>query len=80
MYILTICEIIDDINILWQQANPDQDTLKAAAIAWVKAKGWWELDEEEALSPDEEFEQVRILFGNAAEADDPRMILRKADA
>jgi hypothetical protein len=77
MYILTIFSLTDDVDILWQQAALDKRTLEAAAVNWAKKQGW-ELEEED-LSPDEEFEEVRSWFDNMAEGDDPRMILRKAD-
>ncbi|MEI7646500.1 MAG: hypothetical protein WCJ55_19685 [Chloroflexales bacterium] len=79
MYILTIFMLTDDVDIAWQQAAPDKSTLESAAVAWMKQNGGWDLDEEEELSPEEAFVQVKLMFDNMAEGDDPRMILRKAD-
>jgi hypothetical protein len=78
MYILTIFAINDDIEIKWQQAGPDTRTLQAAAVAWAKAQGW-EVEDED-LTPAEQFAEVQSWFDSMAEGDDPRMILRKADA
>jgi hypothetical protein len=78
MYILTIFNLSDDIDILWQQAAPDKRKLEAAAVNWAKKQGWE--PEDEGLSPDEAFAEVRSWFDTMAEGDDPRMILRKADA
>ncbi len=57
MYFLTIFEINDDIEIQWQQADPDERTLHAAAVAWVKAQGW-EVEDED-LTPAEQFAEVQ---------------------
>ncbi len=78
MYVLTIFEINDDIEIQWQQADPDKRTLQAAAVAWAKTQGWEAEDED--LTPAEQFAEVELWFDSMMEGDDPRMILRKADA
>jgi len=77
MYILTIFEINDDIEIMWQQAALDKRTLYAAAVTWAKKYGWEAEDDEQSI--DEQFAEVQGWFDNMAEGDDPCMILRKAD-
>ncbi|MEI6776239.1 MAG: hypothetical protein WCK70_05030 [Chloroflexales bacterium] len=77
MYILTIFEITDDIEIMWQQAAPDKRILQSAAVTWAKENGWEVEDDEQSI--DEQFADVQGWFDNMAEGDDPRMILRKAD-
>lgn len=78
MHVLTIYRIIDDIEILWQQAGTDELALQAAAVAWASENGWESADED--LPPEEQFTEVQSWFDNMSESDDPRMILRTADA
>lgn len=78
MYILTIYYLIDDIEIKWQQAGSDTRILQIAAVTWAKENGWEAEDDEQPI--DEQFAEVQGWFDNMVEADDPRMMLRKADA
>ncbi len=77
MYILTIYRIIDDIDILWQQASANELTLQKAAVTWATENGWEPSDDDAA--PEEQFSEVQFWFDNMGESDDPRMLLRRAD-
>ena len=95
MYILTIYNIFeDDIEIKLQQASPDESALQRMALQWALPYGIVEpeimsdMDEDQQASyvrdlasdqVDRLFKELHSYLNNGAGADDPRILLRKAD-
>lgn len=94
MYILTIYCIDSDIEIKMQQASADVCELKRAALKWAIPYGLVEPDTTAgigidegcsyimSLSPDRVdtlFQELCSYLNDGAGADDPRIVLRKAD-
>jgi len=95
MHILTIYNIFDgDIEIKLQQTSPDEQALQRAALLWAIPFGVVEpeitsdMDEDQQtsylahLTSDQVarlFKELHSYLNDGAGADDPRIMLRKAD-
>ena len=95
MYILPIYNIFDgNIDIKLQRASPDERPLQRAALHWAMPYGIVEpeitsdMDEDQQASYVAElasdhvtrlFKELHSYLNDGAGADDPRIILRKAD-
>lgn len=94
MYILTIYCIHDDMEIKMQQASPDERVVQRAALQWALPYGIVEpevtsgMDKDQSASyvadlasdeVDRLFKELQSYLNDSAGADDPRILLRKAD-
>lgn len=76
MYILTIYSLPDDLYVILQQAGPDEKLLKRVALDWANQTFHWEVEDD--TNVDEAFEDL-MSYIDGCEADDPRILLRRAD-
>ncbi|GAB4205912.1 MAG: hypothetical protein OHK0022_32440 [Roseiflexaceae bacterium] len=79
MYVLTIYRLIDDIDIELQKVAQDEQTLKAAALAWAEEGCGWEPDDDDEAGVDEQYEAL-LAWLDGGESDNPRVLIRKADS
>ena len=95
MYILTIYSIDNDIEVKWQGASTDEMVLKRAALKWAMPYGLVEPEITADLDADQQaayvthlasdqvnslFKELHSYLNDGAGADDPRIMLRKAEA
>lgn len=78
MHILTIYRLDPELQVEYQQASPDIAVLRRAAVLYAERLGY-ELEDETVL-PEELYAEVEDWFDAMVEPDDPRLLLRKADA
>lgn len=77
MHILTIYRLEPELQVEYQQASPDINELKRAAVLYAERLGY-EL-EDETVPPEELYAEVEAWFDAMVEHDDPQLLLRKAD-